>query len=80
MKWTVFYKWLKGYKTSANSKGNYSKRCQSESTKTWAMSVLESCQTVPQVYTSLKLMELAGLTETDEYKVWSEFKALTKES
>lgn len=64
---------------------NYSKRRENEHKRTsngsiqsWAMKVMRSSETVAQAMTGLRLMELAGMTDTEEYKVWSEFENLTR--
>ena len=76
---THLSKWLNALRNFAKSRKNYSKKSIPDSTKNWVMKVVRSSQTVDQAYTSIKLMELAGMTNTEEYKLWSEFKTLTEQ-
>tara|TARA_R110000751_G_scaffold41878_4_gene97813 strand:- start:835 stop:1026 length:192 start_codon:yes stop_codon:yes gene_type:complete len=42
--------------------------------KEWALKIMRSAETVEQAFTALRLMELAGHTECEEYKQWSQFR------
>jgi hypothetical protein len=65
---------IAGQKSEASNGRLPKVKQHSQRVKDWALSVLESSETVEQSFTGLKLLELAGLTDCDEYKVWNEFK------